>query len=77
MPYTYLKCYRSIKDEDGPKVADSFYEYLFQEASGSTGTQIRLDATGAAQSLHYAVLKLRKDKQCSFKRWVPFIHMGL
>jgi hypothetical protein len=68
MPYI-SQTFRSIKDEDGPKVADSFYEYLFQEA--------HLDTTNAARSLHYAVLKLRKDKQCSFKRWVPFIHMGL
>jgi hypothetical protein len=76
MPYISQR-YRSIKDEDGPKVADSFYEYLFQEVPGSMVTQTRLDATNAARSLHYAVLKLRKDKQCSFKRWVPFIHMGL
>lgn len=66
-----------MADEDGPKVADSFYEYLFREAPGSIGTQTHPDTTNAARSLHYAILKLRKSKNCSFKRWVPFIHMGL
>jgi hypothetical protein len=73
-----LNCphYRSISDEDGPKVADSFYEYLFRGVS-SDSTRTHPDTLDAAKSLHLAVSKLRAEKGCSFKRWVPFIHMGL
>jgi hypothetical protein len=72
---TYCKCCRSIADEDGPKIADRFYEYLFR--SVLTNTRAYPDTTDAAHALHHAVAKLRADSNCSFKRWVPFIHMGL
>lgn len=68
---------RSISDEDGPEVTDSFYEHLF------TGSQTsRIDGTqpqtiDAALALHLSVAKLRASGHCSFIRWVPFIHMGL
>jgi hypothetical protein len=35
------------------------------------------DTTQAAQALHLAVAKLRDEENCSFERWVPFIHLGL
>jgi hypothetical protein len=74
---TYRKCYRSIADEDGPKVTDSFYKHLFRGVSGSTFAQSHPDTRNAALALHLTVSKLRADKNCTFRRWVPFIHMGI
>jgi hypothetical protein len=73
---TYCKCYRSIADEDGPKITEGFYEYLFRGSTNSE-SQIQPNTTDAALALHHAVSKLRADTNCSFRRWVPFIHMGM
>ncbi|KAA1475657.1 hypothetical protein DENSPDRAFT_783742, partial [Dentipellis sp. KUC8613] len=64
----------SIQDEDGPTVADSFYEHLTRNREEST--QGIPQVSRAAYALHAAVAKLRDDG-CSFVRWIPFIHMGL
>jgi hypothetical protein len=66
---------RSISDIDGPKIADTFYEYLFKENGFSAAMNSPLYTTQAARALHLAVAKLRSEK-ASFARWVPFIHMG-
>jgi hypothetical protein len=60
-----------MHDEDGPKVADIFYSQIF-------GTQCELypDSTKAAAALDLAVSTLREEGS-SFRRWVPFIHLGL
>jgi len=63
---------RSINDDDAPHVVDSFYGHLFRD-----GFTSHLDTTEAARALHFAVKKLRTEKNCSFRRWVPFIHLGL
>jgi hypothetical protein len=63
---------------DGPEVADTLYENLFQ-SKDSTLTepqQLYPDAMEAARALHIAVGKLR-GKGVSFLRWVPFIHLGV
>jgi len=71
-----------MSDEDGPKVADNFYGNLFQSdistkvAPGANIPYSGPDTTQAALALHLAVAKLRAEK-CPFKRWVPFIHLGL
>lgn len=67
--------FRSISDIDGPKVADTFYENIFDEASSNTTNSSGPDTTRAARALHYAVIKLRSEN-VSFARWVPFIHLG-
>ncbi|TFY51795.1 hypothetical protein EVG20_g10832 [Dentipellis fragilis] len=64
----------SIQDEDGPTVADSFYEYLTRKQEDHL--QGVPQVAQAAYALHTAVRKLRDDR-CSFVRWIPFIHMGL
>lgn len=64
--------FRSIYDVDGPVVADAFYEYLFRN-----GRETTPDTTEAAYALHLAVKKLRLNPEVSFRRWVPFIHMGI
>ncbi|THH12051.1 hypothetical protein EW146_g7828, partial [Bondarzewia mesenterica] len=64
----------SIYDEDGPKIVDSFYEYLFQDDAG--GQVASPDTTRAARALTLAVAKLR-DQNAPFIRWVPFVHFGL
>jgi CHAT domain-containing protein len=59
----------SIKDEDAPVVAASFYSRLLEGGVP--------DSQKAARALHDAVTRLRdKVGDKSFARWVPFIHMG-
>ncbi|THH13179.1 hypothetical protein EW146_g7014 [Bondarzewia mesenterica] len=63
----------NIYDMDGPYIVDSFYEYLFQDESG---TRVSLpDTARAARALHLAVANLRK-RHVPFARWVPFVHFG-
>jgi len=64
---------RRIYDEDGPVVADAFYEELFRGADGKPDA--RPDTTRSALALHLAVDKLRSSG-VPFHRWVSFIHMG-
>jgi len=64
---------RQIYDDDGPVVADVFYEELFRGADGKPNAQP--DITRSALALHLAVDKLRSSG-VAFHRWVPFIHMG-
>ena len=64
-----------MADEDGPVIADSFYEELFRGSDGKPG--VEPDTTKSAQALHVAVQKLRFQKNgASFSRWIPFIHIG-
>jgi len=61
-------------DEDGPTIADAFYEELFR--GGPDGRlALKPDVTKSALTLHLAVKKLC-SQSISFHRWVPFIHMG-
>jgi hypothetical protein len=60
-------------DADGPTIADGFYEDLFRGPDGKPS--LEPDITRSAQALHVSVKKLRSQK-VSFRRWVPFIHMG-
>lgn len=62
-----------MADQDGPTIADAFYEELFRGPDGKP--VIEPDTTNSAQALHIAVKKLR-SQNVSFRRWVPFIHMG-
>ncbi|KAJ7881247.1 hypothetical protein B0H13DRAFT_2235584 [Mycena leptocephala] len=62
----------TMDDEDGPKVVDVFYNHIF-----GTGRESHPDSTKAAEALHLAIKKLRTEKKVSFRRWVPFIHLGL
>ena len=60
----------SIVDIDGPKVAGRVYAELLKDG--------KLDHKSAASALHKAVAELReKIGVDSFKRWVPFIHIGV
>jgi hypothetical protein len=65
-----------MNDEDGPPIADAFYEYLFRDCNPTSDPPVLPDVTKAAEALHFAAAKLRKD-HVSFKRWVPFVHYGL
>ncbi|KAJ7196255.1 CHAT domain-containing protein [Mycena pura] len=67
----------TINDEDGPKIADLFYEYLFKDCDLNSSPPVLPDLTKAAEGLHLAVAKLRKEPGITFKRWVPFVHYGL
>ena len=69
-----VNCTRKMMDKDGPTVADTFYEKLF--SGGPDGRPaLKPDMTKSALALHLAVKKLR-SQSVSFRRWVPFIHMG-
>lgn len=68
---------RSMNDEDGPQIADTFYEHLFRGCDLGANPPALPDLTKAAEALHFAVKKLRKESGMTFKRWVPFVHYGL
>jgi len=77
-------CRRSIKDRDGPTIADSFYRYLFStpESAAKHTHRTPHDTTRSAHALHQAVSELRSSLHAEqapsqFVRWVPFIHLGL
>jgi CHAT domain-containing protein len=67
----------AIADEDGPVVAQAFYETLFKEGSESKwGNQ-----PDAAAALHKAISCLREklgddSVDDNIIRWVPFVHFG-
>ncbi|KIK04823.1 hypothetical protein K443DRAFT_92380 [Laccaria amethystina LaAM-08-1] len=64
-----------MMDKDGPTIADTFYKELF--SGGPDGRPaLEPDMTKSALALHLAVKKLRSQPDVSFRRWVPFIHMG-
>jgi hypothetical protein len=58
---------RSMGDEDGPGLAEWFYENLM--------TNETIDTDDAAYALDSAMRGLRA-KGVSPRRWAPFIHMG-
>ena len=59
----------TIDDNFAAQVADETYHRLFKEYHAS--------ANHAAEALHFAVEKVRKDNQkLSLFSWVPFIHIG-
>jgi len=62
-----------MKDQDGPTIADAFYEELFCGPDGKPAHEP--DMTKSALALHLAVKKLC-SQNVSFQRWVPFIHLG-
>jgi len=72
-PHKYPPFFRRIYDDDGPVVADAFYEELFR--SPDDKPDARPDIARSALALHLAVSKLRSSG-VAFHRWVPFIHMG-
>jgi len=65
--------FREMMDEDGPTIADTFYQEIFQGPDGKPALQP--DTSKSAQALHIAIKKLRSNN-IPFHRWVPFIHMG-
>ncbi|KAJ7114992.1 CHAT domain-containing protein [Mycena epipterygia] len=67
----------TMADADGPKIAESFYEHLFEDCDAHANPPILPDLTKAAEALHIAVAKLRADPNVLFSRWVPFVHYGL
>ncbi|KAJ7872578.1 CHAT domain-containing protein [Mycena leptocephala] len=67
----------SIQDQDGPKIADAFYEHLFKDCSPDSDPPVLPDLTKAAEALHIAIEKLRKEPGMTFRHWVPFVHYGL
>ena len=68
---------RSMRDEDGPIIADGFYEVLSRDSRSTTGARrVYPDPARAAEALHIAVAKLRGEG-VSLIRWAPFVHYGL
>ena len=62
-----------MNDQDGPTITDAFYEEPFCGPDGKPANEP--DMTKSALALHLAVKKLR-SQNVSFRRWVPFIHLG-
>ncbi|KAJ7105926.1 CHAT domain-containing protein [Mycena epipterygia] len=67
----------TMADPDGPKMAGTFYEYLFKGCNATADPPVLPDLTKAAEALHIAVTELRADPSVPFSRWVPFVHYGL
>jgi CHAT domain-containing protein len=60
----------SIRDDDGPIIAEQFYKYLVGEGGGDSGR--------AAYALHNAIAHLRNVRgENDFGSWIPFIHLGI
>ncbi|KAJ7292115.1 CHAT domain-containing protein [Mycena rebaudengoi] len=66
-----------MNDDDGPKIANTFYEYLFKDCSPDSASPRVPDLSKAAKALHLAVTALYKEPGMTFQRWVPFVHHGL
>ncbi|KAJ7210758.1 hypothetical protein GGX14DRAFT_363145 [Mycena pura] len=66
-----------MNDDDGPKIADTFYEYLFKDCSPDSDSPRLPNLRKAAEALQLAVTKLRREPGMTFQRWVPFVHYGL
>ena len=67
----------SIKDEYGPVVAESFYNYLMENKtpSGRPG----IDSVNAAHALLHAIQDIRKQvghTEQGLLTWVPYVHFG-
>jgi CHAT domain-containing protein len=62
-----MQVHRAMGDEDGPALAEWFYEELMSNET--------IDADAVAYALDGAVRKLR-EKGPSPKRWAQFIHLG-
>lgn len=61
----------AINDEDGPRVARHFYDYMLRRGLEEC------DISDAAAALNYAVMRLRRDHNVPPERWAPFIHFGV
>jgi hypothetical protein len=72
-----LTLIQGLNDLDGPKIADTFYEYLFKNCDPNSSPPVLPDLTQAAKALHVAVAKLREEPNIAFRRWVAFVHYGL
>jgi len=59
----------TIKDADGPEVAQAVYSHIFRDGGEP-------NITDTAEALHIAVQHLRK-RGISPHRWAPFIHIGV
>jgi hypothetical protein len=68
---------RRMRDDDGPKIAETFYGHLFKNCNPAAESPILPDLTKAAEALHFAVAELRKDPDVPFSRWATFVHYGL
>jgi CHAT domain-containing protein len=60
----------AMADMDGKDLAKQFYKRLF---SGSSGTPYH---ERSAESLQFAVKKLRRTRGITLERWVNFVHYG-
>ncbi|KAJ7901316.1 CHAT domain-containing protein, partial [Mycena leptocephala] len=59
----------SMNDNDGPVVAEAFYDHLFRNEK-------RPHVNDTAEALQLVVKKL-KDGKIAYEHWMPFIHMGI
>jgi hypothetical protein len=66
-----------MNDDDGPKIADTFYEYLLKDCSPHSVSLRIPDLSKAAKALHLAVTALYREPGMTFEHWVPFVHHGL
>jgi hypothetical protein len=58
---------RSIRDDDGPRIAQAFYQNLLQHEV--------IDVDAVAYAYDAAVQELRRSGAAP-EQWAPFIHLG-
>ncbi|KAJ3550402.1 hypothetical protein NMY22_g513 [Coprinellus aureogranulatus] len=68
----------SISDRHGPKVAERFYQHLWDHQADPAAEGF--DGTGSAYALHHAISELRRElndnSESSLLAWVPYVHFG-
>ncbi|KAG8877459.1 hypothetical protein FRB97_003390 [Tulasnella sp. 331] len=60
----------SMDDEDGPKIAEIFYKYMFRNGPEA------VDCRDAAKALSRAV-KQSRLRRVTLERWIDFVHIGI
>jgi CHAT domain-containing protein len=69
--HTVIGTMWSIRDRDGPLVAEKFYQYMVSH-------DMKTEDGQAARALHAAVADLRESVgENNFYAWIPFIHLGV
>lgn len=58
----------AMADEDGPTVAEAFYQHMFRESG-------HVDFRDSAEALNLAIRQMRR-RGVPLARWVPFVHIG-
>ncbi len=63
-----------LNDDDGPRVAKAFYEYMFAEPK--EGEEVGYKRAARALNKVTRMMRNHKDYKRFPERWVNFVHIG-